>query len=495
MQRNTIAIPILLAFLAAGCSSGGAEKPAGAAPGSLDAARARMNDIRSIQNEEPGGGTGLLEEIRVPVAESWLDLPLTARYTQLPAATAFRLIAQGRPVRFDFDLVDVPPVIWPPDATTIREHLDSVAEQADWTYRVEGSVLRVTDIEKRNFSLSSQPGTVTAGLGLRNLNASGGSTADNSMELELDPYATEILDNVRNMLGLAGGGEGIVDPRTAATISPSANLLVVTAKPSGIRDVERFLELYNTAVRTMIRVELSLIEVDFSDEEQRELALNVIRRGGDGLISLLLGSAPEQGAQGAESGGTVFGAVANPDNRYNLSSAVFDWLDSFGDSTITFDDTFEVLSNHVASVDLTRTEQYVSKITREPIEGSNQLSTEVEIDNLRTGQVLHLQPTVDGDRIVLRLGLSRSALVGRTPYTSSSAEGETLTTDDFNRTFSVALVDGRPKLLSSLSQSEARNRQSRIPFFGKFNLGTSRNGESRKKEVVMLITASLIDEA
>ena len=192
--------------------------------------------------------------------------------------------------------------------------------------------------------------------------------------------------------------------------------------------------------------------------------------------------------------GCFFGVVGNEESRHNLSSALFDWLDRFGDSTITFDDTFEVINNHVASVDLTRTEQYVSKITREPIEGSNQLSTEVEIDNLRTGMVMHLQPTVDGERIVLRLGLSRSALVGRTPYTSSNAEGETLTTDDFNRSFSIALADGRPKLLSSLSQSETRSNRSRIPFFGRFALGTARNQEASKKEVVMLITATVVDE-
>lgn len=535
MHLNTttaIALVSLAVLTTAGCA--GVMKPAESpepAPGALEAAQEEIERIReeALAGGRPRDRLDELEEIRVPAAEAWLDRPFRGRYRSLRADHAVRALAQNRPVRLELEIGgpwEIPMVRPDPSARTIREHLDTVARQADWSWSVDNGVVLVRDIETRWFTLSSQPGEYSAGLGLRNLNASGGSVSDNGMTLELDPYTDEIVAQVRNALGLveasapaaapAAGDPGTVahgspsihsgaaDPRTSVTVAPSANLLVVTARPNAMRRVAGLLDRFNLDASRVVRITLSLFEVDFRDGEKRDLALNLIRRSSELPLNLLLGSSTAAVLSGdgssadilggtilTEGGAAIGGVYAEPGKRATGSSAVAQWLDTLGDATIAYDDTVEIVSNRIASVDLTRTRKYISKISQEVVDG--QRSTEVEFDDLRTGLVVHLQPTarVDG-RITLTLGFSRSSLVGTTSYNFGDVRGETHITDDFNRLLSISLVDGETRLLASLSESETRDEKSSIPFFGRFGLGTSRNRSSREREVVMMVTATVV---
>ena len=529
---TTIALVSLAVLTAAGCAGGmKPDESPNPAPGALETAQQEIERIReeALAGGRPRDRLDELEEIRVPAAEAWLDRPFRGRYRSLRADHAVRALAQNRPVRLELapgGLAEIPMVRPDPSARTIREHLDTVARQADWSWSVADGVVLVSDIETRWFTLSSQPGEYSAGLGLRNLNASGGSVSDNGMTLELDPYTDEIVAQVRNALGLveaaapaaapAAGDPGTVtqeapgihsgaaDPRTSVTVAPSANLLVVTARPNAMRRVAALLDRFNLDASRVVRITLSLFEVDFRDGEKRDLALNLIRRSSELPLNLLLGSSTAAVLSGdgssadilggtilTEGGAAIGGVYAESGKRATGSSAVAQWLDTLGDATIAYDDTVEIVSNRIASVDLTRTRKYISKISQEVVDG--QRSTEVEFDDLRTGLVVHLQPTarVDG-RITLTLGFSRSSLVGTTSYNFGDVRGETHITDDFNRLLSISLVDGETRLLASLSESETRDEKSSIPFFGRFGLGTSRNRSSREREVVMMVTATVV---
>ncbi len=517
-KRFSCRIVLALALAVTACAGpSGSPTTEPSAERAAETASRRIEAERTRMEPTPGDGLAALEEVRIPRAEAWLEQPLPVRYRDLPADQAIRQVLQGRPVRFDLpgpgESAELPGRSMPrvrssPTAKTVRDHLTSIAVQADWSWTLQAGVVLVREFETRRFTLSSPPGHYVAGLGLRNLNESGGSVADNRLDLALDPYANEILAQVRNVLGLGheSDGGGAVDPRVAVTVAPSANLITVTAKPNALREVAALLDDFDRAVRRIVRIHLSLIEVDFRDGAQRDLALNLIRRSRRLPLNLLLGSSTATvlsgtgavsvlGGDVVSEGGAALGAVmSRPSQRETGSSAVAQWLDTFGEATIAFDDTVEIVNNRIASVDLTRTEQYISSITREVVEGSDQLSTEVEFEDLRTGLVVHLQPTVrDDGRITLTLGFSRSALVGRTPYDFGTVQGVTHVTDDFNRLLSVSLQAGEPRLLASLSEAASREDRSRIPFFGRFGLNAGKERSVRQREMVMMITADVVD--
>ncbi len=436
--------------------------------------------IEELREKQEQPSAPEMERIEIPRISVWLDQRITARFNNLDARSAIDLVVQKRPVRYNMgDTQPQQSVKWSPTALTIRDHLDSITAQADWIYRVEKGVVQVYDIETRHFALAAQPGATQANMKMRNLSASDSDGSDNTVSVALDPYTTELIGLIQSVLG--------TDPRTAVSILPAANQLVVTAKPSAIRRVEDVMRRYNLSTSAIVRVHISIMEVDVSDSEKHSLLLDIVRQSDNFTIGLdifgdITGSA-----------GALSGIINNPNSRYRGSGLIYNWLKKFGDTSIAYDDTIEILNNNVASIDATRTESYVSKITL-TVTGSGDTETktpEVEFSELRTGLAIHLQPTVRDNLITLRMALSRSTLIERVPFNFAGIEGVNFVTDDFNRVLSVSLKDGEPKLLMSFSEAVVSDQKEKIPFLGV--LGNSSDTQDRSRETIMMITANVVE--
>ena len=443
-------------------------------------------EIDELRKQQEQTSAPEMERIEIPRISVWLDQRITARFNNLDARSAIDLVVQKRPVRYNIGDTDLQQTVkWSPTALTIRDHLDSITAQADWIYRVEKGVVQVYDIETRHFALAAQPGTTQADMKMRNLSKSDSGGSDNTVSVALDPYTTELIGLIQSVLGMEAASDQ-TDPRTAVSILPAANQLVVTAKPSAMRRVEDVMRRYNLSTSAIVRVHISIMEVDVSDSEKHSLLLDIVRQSDNFEIGLdIIGDI-------SGSAGALSGIINNPNSRYRGSRLIYNWLKKFGDTSIAYDDTIEILNNHVASIDATRTESYVSKITF-TVSGSGDSQTktpEVEFSELRTGLAIHLQPTVRDNQITLRMALSRSTLIDRIPFNYSGIEGENFVTDDFNRVLSVSLKDGEPKLLMSFSEAVVSDQKEKIPFLG--ILGNSSDRQDRSRETIMMITANVV---
>ena len=451
--------------------------------------KAISEEIEELRKKQEQTQVPELKRIIVPRMSVWLDQRITARFNHLDARSAIDLVVQKRPVRYNTgDSQAQQTVKWSPSALTIRDHLDSITAQADWNYRVEKGVVQVYDIETRHFALAAQPGAARADMKMRNLSTSDSGGSDNTISVALDPYTAELGKLVRSVLGLEAGSGGSerTDPRTAVAILPAANQLVVTAKPSAMRRVEDVIRRYNLSTSAIVRVHISIMEVDVSDSEKHSLLLDIVRQSDNFTVGLnIIGDV-------TGSAGALSGIINNSNSRYRGSGLIYNWLKKFGDTSIAYDDTIEILNNHVASIDATRTESYVSKITFTVTDGggSESKTPEVEFSELRTGLAIHLQPTVQDNQITLRMALSRSTLIDRIPFNYSGIEGENFVTDDFNRVLSVSLKDGEPKLLMSFSEAVVSDQKEKIPYLGV--LGNSSDTQDRSRETIMMITANVV---
>lgn len=441
-------------------------------------------------------GPGAVREVQVPRGATWLAEPLAAHYEGMPASSVIREIAQRRPIRLTFDATAAEDrlVSAPPDAVTVQDHLDAVCAQSDWAYTVAAGTVLVHDIESRVFPLATPPGRSTARMRLRGLR--GGASADggagNDVDVGLDPYADEVAEFVRGILGLGGGesgGEarGLVDARTSVAVLPSANAVAVTAKPHQMRRIERELGRYNAITALMVRVRVTVYEVDVSSADGRSLDLAALRDAG---IPLGLTVTPTSAAM---SGGAVRVEFAEG-NRVDGSRAVLEWLATAGRTSIAFEDAVEVRNNQVASVGAVETRQYLERFSRETqTAGAAQLDTPtVEFGELRLGWAISVQPTVAGDEVSVRIALSRSSLVEERPYSfdDGAVQGTTHVTDDYDRVVAVTLEDGETRLLTVLANSSARETRRRVPWLPW--LGDGSGTAERERETVMMLTAQVL---
>ena len=442
--------------------------------------------------ETPSSTARAAKQVVVPHDAKWLAERLTAEYRGLPASVAIRQVTQGRPVRLDVG-GDDPPVESPRGATSIGEHVQSICRQADWSFSIVAGTMIVTDIETRTFPLAVQPGATAATMQLRSLAGGQESAAGNRMDLALRPYEEEIVGLVRTVAGIPSDGrdssgavETVADPRTSVVVLPSANAVVVTARPHVMRRIAREIERYNRATSQTVRLHVALYEVETSRTNDRGVDLGALRdsasRFGFRVSSPMVGA----GGIAAWNFERIIGT--------HRGRAVLNWLRTVGRTSVSLDDVVEVRNNAVAMVDATETRQFVAQVSRQTeIAGPSQFATpQVEFDELRLGWSLALQPTVAEQAVTVRVALSRRELVDERPYSlgEGAIQGTTYTTDDFNRVMSVALRSGETKLLTSLANSARRESTQRVPWLRWIGDGTSKARSER--EVVLVMTAEVL---
>ena len=435
-------------------------------------------------------------EVRVPRGAAWLGDPVTVHYSGIRASMVMRQLAGRRPIRLTFDVSASgdPLVAAPPEAVTIQDHLEAVCGQADWTYSVSGGTVLVHDIETRVFPLSVPPGRTSSRMVLRGLGAgadgnAGGEGPGNDVVVESEPYAEEIGGFVEALLGMDGDedAESAVDPRTRVWVLPSANAVAVTARPHRMRVVERELAAYNETAARVVRLRIVVYEVDVSDTDERALDLQALRSAGTAL-GLRISPVSDAG-----SGGAVRLDFTAHD-RFDGSRVVLEWLRTAGRTSIEFQDQVEIRNNQMASVDATETRQYLERFSRQTQSaGATSFETPtVEFGQLRLGWSINLQPTIEGDSVTVRVGLSRSSLVEERPYSfdGGSVQGTMHVTDDYNRRTSVTLVSGETRLVTMLADENERTSARRVPWLPW--VGDGRSRKSRDRETVMMLTAEVL---
>ncbi|MCY3623870.1 MAG: hypothetical protein OXH68_19445 [Gammaproteobacteria bacterium] len=456
---------------------------------------------------EPPSGTRAGAEtvagaVPVPSGAEWLSEALEAEYAGVSASVALRQVTRGRPLNLDVGGRD-PQVGSLPGAVTVQDHVTSICAQADWACNAVGGVLVVSDMETKTLQVAVQPGSSSASLKLRALatgeeeGSAGDGEDETGVEVKLTPFGEEVAALVETVLGIGGEedtvkdadeGKPLVDPRTGVVVLPSANAVLVTARPHMMRTVERELERFNAGATRTVRLHVTVYEVSSRDASERGVDLLALR---DAAVGFGL----------RVSGGTTMGggAVAEVDflegNRAHGSRAVLRWLESAGTARLSLNEVLEVRNNQVASVDATETRQFVAKVSQGPraLGGSFEIGPpEITFDELRLGWAVALQPTIIDDQVTVRVALSRRSLIEERPYRfgGGAIEGMNFVTDDLNRLMSVTLRSGETKLLTSWANATSRRMEERVPFLGWFGRGGTR--EEREHDVVLLMGAEVL---
>ena len=91
--------------------------------------------------------------IKIPKRAPWLYHPLEASYSgNIDAKTALLSILNNQPIRFEV-ASNGPPVKADPNAKTFKQHLDTITEQANWSYSVANGVITFSDWQVTNYPI------------------------------------------------------------------------------------------------------------------------------------------------------------------------------------------------------------------------------------------------------------------------------------------------------------------------------------------------------
>ncbi|MBL4571566.1 MAG: hypothetical protein JKY40_10615 [Gammaproteobacteria bacterium] len=449
-----------------------------------------LQTLEPIQPVQPAAK----EEVEIPRHAPWLADRFDARYADT-SKEAIKTVLQGRPVIFELRRETNPQVTSPIDAVTIKQHLDAIAVQSDWSYLVDEGVVVFTDTNTEQFFIQSIPGIGISRVAFNTLgnggNAGGQVTgASNSLELSSTPYI-DLQNLLRSVVAdyIPEGAD--LEGSSMFALIPSANILTVNGSPSLLRRVKRIIDDFNYSVTRKVHLIITVYDVTFSDVSARSIDFNVLRQAAIRTSSGFTGSSLIPATDGALSLGLDF----FEGNSLDSSSVIFNLLRQQGQTTVKLHEAFEATNNVVFSIEDQRTTPYISQVSIQRQDGGaiSQITPTIETDEVSTGLGFHVVATIANDNINIRLSLSQSTLVRFDPYNFGTGEngisGSLPVTDNQYRVIPISLRDGETRLIANLSQSQYRNEEA---GFGFGDIGRSNGRDNTEKQTVIAVTAKIL---
>ena len=430
--------------------------------------------------------------VRRPRQPAWLDQPVEADYQNIPAESALRATLGTRPIRFSFDAGQGPRVSSNKQATTLRDHLETINTQANWGYVLDGHTVVINETIQRSFELLAAPGIMQGKMLLRAMGEVSADSQDlNVTVFEQDPQS-DVEEAMISLMQLRESGENIM-----MSWLPSSSTLLVQAPPDAVRQIAAAVDRVNRAAARRVSLELVIYEVDVTRTKERSVDLNAlvdIAGGAAAITASGLQLLPPDSL--TRSQGLAF-LSDGQDSILLESSAVLRWLNQQGETSVIARSSLTSAHNQMVSVESVRTQDYVGEVTREisTSGGSERERITVEVETAETGQSLHMVPTVHGDRVHLRITLNSADLVRLEQYSfdGDRIQGGLPVIDHRNQALNISLRSGESRLVANLARREERNADAQTPWLPW--LADAKRNATREFETVLLVTATILERS
>ena len=491
----------------------------------IDATQDRMNQHRAADQPEPAPPTP--QSIEYPREQAWLYRDTdTVNYT-LPLRDAVHKLIPGQPVAYRLPPALNPTVSTSPGSTTIKDHLDSMAMQANVHWAFATGTIVFTPTRTRQYEIplyggathttqvnSNNLGSDTAGI--TNAMSSTSSLADEltrliSTALQISPcprpedtqqQEDEEEDTTETPRTLAGIPQ-ISKPDSLTecfSISGAGNIVTITARPQTLVSFETTFSRFLASLNRNVNLKIITVKIDVTDLQQQRLDLDLVWQTNQvdlttSNISTDLTSSTLSSA--GEAVGAVFDATFTRGSSPWANSAVLlQNLKSI--SNISVEDSREVLaySNRLITIQDTERFSYVKEVRRDPetVGQTTTIRTSITSDEIFTGQALNILPSLTASTIGLHIVINESTLTNIKTDGTEEARITLPDTANSDVVFDVTLKDGQTALIASSIRTETTAKEDTsgllpIPFLDRM-LANSAEGMTRTYQTVYVIEAS-----
>lgn len=328
---------------------------------------------------------------------------------------------------------------------------------------------------------------------------------------EADFWA-ELTETLQTIVGSADG-HGVV-------VNSQAGVVVVSAMPDKLRDVESYLNTIQSIAQRQVILEAKIVEVQLDDRYQAGINWVAVAQNSGGDTHTFGQLAPPRDFTGnlEDLGGApVTVAPGNPVNGFLQETlggaftvaldigdfnAFIELLESQGDTRVLSSPRVSTLNNQKAVIKAGSDEFFVTSVRSNTVTGtSSTTSRDVELTPFFSGIALDVTPQISGDgEVILHIHPTVSEVVDQTKALTVSGE-----TDSLPLAFSeiresdsiVKAKSGQIIVIGGLMRNSSRKESFSAPLLGKIpgvgNLFRTQRDVESKTELVILLKPIVVD--
>lgn len=325
-------------------------------------------------------------------------------------------------------------------------------------------------------------------------------------------FWSELEETVQTIVGTANG-HGVV-------VNSQAGVVVVSAMPDKLRDVESYLNTIQSIAQRQVILEAKIVEVQLDDRFQAGINWVAVAQNssGDSYTFGQVAPTPEfpgnleelSGGPITVSPGTVYDGFVNETlgGAFTMAfdvgdfNAFIDLLESQGDTRVLSSPRVSTLNNQKAVIKAGSDEFFVTNVTSNTVTGtSSTTSRDVELTPFFSGIALDVTPQIsaEGD-VILHIHPTVSEVIDQQKALTVSGETDTLPLafSEIRESDSIVRArSGQIIVIGGLMRNSSRKESFATPVLGKLPgvgaLFRSQRDVESKTELVILLKPIVVD--
>ena len=384
---------------------------------------------------------------------------------------------------------------------TFRAFLDLLGEASGFGWEQKAGALHWMAEISRTFEVHRVPGDITysmqtarsarqvvqagGGGGGGSGGVTAGPTGDAELSISLGPEFWLTLEEA--LTSLLGAGRRPIIDRTTATVT-------VRGPAGRVRAVGRHIAAINAWLGRQVLLEVQLVTVDLSDDRAAGINWEVVNQAASSaslVSSNALGNASTN-ALGLGVSAPSLGVRLAGSGAYSGTTAILHALASQGQTSVRSAPRLVALNGQAAQIQVLSDRAILGEVevtTRDTVGATTQ--ERLSPSTVSTGVALTILPKIVGDRVFLQASIQVSDLVALESAGRSGGQTIQLPTVSRNQFFqSARLGSGETLALGGMSVERGNAQDQSI---GRFRWLGARSRQSRRSEMVLLITPTLLD--
>lgn len=486
---------ILLVLGLCGCQSPAPfDEVKGSAVQRLAEARSQESQATELRHVVRSQGY-FVPPLNLPSTEGpeWLQRPVHFAFDEYPLERALKdlLSPEGISMRLLDDIDAAMPVSLRLEGT-LGEALQRIALATGLSYTTEESLVVWRQYEIAEFDVAFLAGETNFFLGedgtrsnqtsaqQGQLMVSGGSVNDDSSQyLNFTSQELSVWEDLTSALNMLLSSQGSI------AINQSSTSILVRDLPQHVQLIREYLLQQNARLTRQVAVDIQVIDVVFSDQDQRGIDWSLLAESVSGSNILNLFSGGVQGVQQGASG-LRFEQTAG---RFSGSELLVQALQEQGVVEVSNHPRMVSLNNQISKVVLEENVTYLASAGSSST--ANVGSSDLLIPGVvRTGFELYLLPKISNEQVLLQLSTSLSDLLGIDQINSGEKLIQTPQTTR-KKFFMKAIVGNSETLLISGLQNTRRQwkgKQGLLPWL----FGGQRSSHHQHTETIVLLTPRIL---
>jgi len=354
--------------------------------------------------------------------------------------------------------------------------------------------ITITDKKMKFYDLKLQPLQIQSSG--KNMN---GQTVDNLTNLVVDtikPFE-DLEMELRQMVST----KNIVLNRTNGTLSIYGN-------KGDLERTDIIIDKFNEIYGKSVVINFKIYEVQLNDKNQFGIDYsNIVKEYGKFAFNLntnMTSSIISTNANGL----TIQKTNGTSDNQ-NLNKGIFQFLNTFGKTTIVTRPILETINNLPVTMNITNSQDYVKSIEetitsdRTDTNGviiKGEVSQNIKTDTIDTGFKLTLYPRIEKDGIKIALKPNISSLISLDKYEygtetqRKSIQLKNTSHKDFTQ--NILIKPNETVMIGGYIIDKSKGDKNSLPMIGKENsffdvIGSSKSRSIKKSELIFTISATI----